>query len=637
MSREDSKADRIDPTTGVKVTEYDAKESSSDPSNNAWPKRAILLLAAIWGRGKGNRKESLRRLLVSISQSGSDLRRSWKIYQRSLLAMLGLLMVVSVILISVFAHRIAVEHPYRNLQDTEDLWSIDYEPRRAAPFSEECDWHEQKIVTNTRSAIFSEEVLAESNNKVGDDNRYYRDTLLVKKIIKIEDSKGYDLNSSLLYIHPSNSSILVLTPELYNNSTLHLGVWITYEFDNQDMHHSWLPDGYDVCIFGTTDSGQDLFSKVLYGSRVSLKIGFTVALLTVTIGTIVGSVSGYYGGRTDEVIMRICDIFFAVPGLILAMAFVAAMGSVTSLTIPVWLGVILPLLFLATISQSYIASTIFEDNRITDRAMGLLFRYRRWLYGSLGFLFFVGLIPNVPITGSEVSWPSFFGISDSSIWRLYASFAIILLFVFITFADRRFVENSNLDGASERIINSLDWTNPWLFLTLRTIAIFAAIVVLFRFTGTDGSEITLIKDFDRLWKIQAALILTGWPGYARLIRGQVLYVKEMNFVEAARSVGAPAGRIMFRHILPNAWAPLLVAFTLDIGGTILSASGLSFIGLGAKTGTAEWGILVSESRRYFLDYPHLMMYPGLAIAVTVLGFNLLGDGIRDVVDPKNRR
>ena len=133
------------------------------------------------------------------------------------------------------------------------------------------------------------------------------------------------------------------------------------------------------------------------------------------------------------------------------------------------------------------------------------------------------------------------------------------------------------------------------------------------------------------------MIVTGWPGYARLIRGQVLYVKEMAFVEAARSVGAPSWRIMFRHILPNAWAPLLVAFTLDIGGTILSASGLSFIGLGAKPGTAEWGILVSESRQWFPDQAFLMLYPGLAIAVTVLGFNLLGDGIRDVVDPKNRR
>jgi peptide/nickel transport system permease protein len=184
---------------------------------------------------------------------------------------------------------------------------------------------------------------------------------------------------------------------------------------------------------------------------------------------------------------------------------------------------------------------------------------------------------------------------------------------------------------------SLDWTNPWRYLTLRTVAIFIAAVVIYRFSGSTGDEIVVINNFGRLWKIQAALIFTGWPGYARLIRGQVLYVKEMSFVEAARSVGAPPGRIMFRHILPNAWAPLLVAFTLDIGGTILSASGLSFIGLGAAPGTAEWGILVSESRRYFVPDPHLMLFPGLAIAATTLGFNLLGDGIRDVVDPKNRR
>jgi peptide/nickel transport system permease protein len=147
----------------------------------------------------------------------------------------------------------------------------------------------------------------------------------------------------------------------------------------------------------------------------------------------------------------------------------------------------------------------------------------------------------------------------------------------------------------------------------------------------------LIKDFDRLWKIQAALILTGWPGYARLIRGQVLYIREMTFVEAAKSVGAPDGRIMFRHILPSAWAPLLVAFTLDVGGTILSASGLSFIGLGAEPGTAEWGILVSDGRRFFPNSWWLVTFPGLAILFTTLGFNLLGDGLRDIVDPKNKR
>ena len=583
-----------------------------------------------WDGGKGNRDESLRRLREALSQSKSDLSRSWKIYRRSLLAMLGLFMVISVSLVAIFAEDIAVEHPYRNLQDTEDKWSIDYEPRRADPFSEECDWHEQKITTNPNSPLFSEIVVAESDDKVGDDNRYYRDTLSVIQLIKLEDSLGYDLNLSLLSIDPSNSSLLVLSPELYGNTSLYAGVWVTYEFDNEEMHHWWMPDGYDVCIFGTNDQGHDLFSKVVYGSRVSLKIGITVATLTVIIGTIVGSISGYFGGRVDEVIMRICDIFFAIPGLILAMAFVAAMNQITSLTIPLWLGILFPIFVLAAFSNTYLNSTVPDDDQISEQAMSLIMRYRGVLLALVGFIFFVGWMPGA-------SWPDFFGISESRSWRAFAALGILAVLGAIILADRRFFLNTSFEGGLGRIKDSFDWTNPWRYLTFRTLAVFVSLALLFSFSGGEGEEIVLIKDFDRLWKVQAALIFTGWPGYARLIRGQVLYVKEMTFVEAARSVGARPGRIMFRHILPNAWAPLLVAFTLDIGGTILSASGLSFLGLGADAYTAEWGLMISESRRYFLLSPHLMLYPGLAIAVTVLGFNLLGDGIRDVVDPKNRR
>jgi len=604
-----------------------------------------------WDEGEEDRKESLRRLVEALSQSRSDLSRSWRIYRRSLLAIVGLLLVTSVVTVSIFADDIAVEHPYRNLQDTEDLWSIDYEPRRAHPFSEECDWHEQSITVDTRSPLFSETVVAVSDDKVGDDNKYYRDTLTVIRLIHLEDDLGYDLNTSLISIDPSNSSILVLSEELYNNSSMTGKVWLTYEFDNEAMHVSWIswgsfefpPEGYQRCIFGTNDQGQDMFSKVLYGSRVSLKIGITVAVLTVTIGTIVGSVSGYFGGRVDEVIMRICDVFFAIPGLILAMAFVTAMSQITSLTMPMWLGILIPILFLAVVFRSYLASTIAGDqlndqghlqDLLSELPLGLLIgsliRYRNVFLGLFLLFFFVGLFPGI-------SWFYLFGISDSQSWRIGAAMGVIIILGMLALADKRFIENASFDGAGERLSKSLDWTNPWRYLTLRTVAIFIAAVTIYRFGSTGDSEIVVIKDFDRLWKIQAALIFTGWPGYARLIRGQVLYVKEMTFVEAARSVGAPPGRIMFRHILPNAWAPLLVAFTLDIGGTILSASGLSFIGLGAAPGTAEWGILVSESRRYFVPDPHLMLFPGLAIAVTTLGFNLLGDGIRDVVDPKNRR
>ncbi len=583
-----------------------------------------------WDEGEEDRKESLKRLTEAISQSRSDIWRSWRIYRRSLLAVVGLMLVMSVVTVSIFAEDIAVEHPYRNLQDTQDLWVRDYEPRRAHPFSEECDWHEQSITVDTRSSLFSESVVAVSDNKVGDDNKYYRDTLSVIELLSLKNNKGYDLNISLITIDPNNSSILILSEELYNNSSITDKVWLTYEFDNEAMHLWWMPDGYDVCIFGTNNDGQDMFSKVLYGSRVSLKIGITVALLTVTIGTIVGSIAGYFGGRVDEVIMRICDVFFAIPGLILAMAFVTAMSAITSLTMPLWLGILIPILFLAVVSRTYLTSTIPQENQLSNQVMGSLVRNRNIFLGLLVFFFFVGLIPGV-------SWSELFGISESREWRLSAAIGIILLLGLIGLADKRFIEKSSFDGAEERVSKSLDWTNPWKYLTLRTVAVFVAAFVLYRWSGSTDDEIVVIENFGRLWKIQAALIFTGWPGYARLIRGQVLYVKEMTFVEAAKSVGAPPGRIMFRHILPNAWAPLLVAFTLDIGGTILSASGLSFIGLGAAPGTAEWGLLVSDSRQFFVFDPHLMLFPGLAIAVTTLGFNLLGDGIRDVVDPKNRR
>ena len=400
-----------------------------------------------WDEGEGDRDESRRRLREALSQSKSDLSRSWKIYRRSLLAMLGLFMVISVSLVAIFAETIAVEHPYRNLQDTEDKWLIDYEPRRADPRSEECDWHEQKITTNPNSPLFSEIVVAESDDKVGETiaNGYYRDTLTVIQLIKLEDPLGYDLNLSLLSIDPSNSSLLVLSPELYGNTSLYGGVWVTYEFDNEEMHHWWLPDGYDVCIFGTNDQGHDLFSKVVYGAQVSLKIGITVATLTVIIGTIVGSISGYFGGRVDEVIMRICDIFFAIPGLILAMAFVAAMNQITSLTIPIWLGILFPIFVLAAFSNTYLNSTVPDDDQISEQAMRLLMRYRGVLLALVGLLFFIGWIPGA-------SWPDFFGISEGRSWRIFAAVGIIAVLGAIILADRRFFLNTSFEGPHQGLL-----------------------------------------------------------------------------------------------------------------------------------------------------------------------------------------
>lgn len=137
--------------------------------------------------------------------------------------------------------------------------------------------------------------------------------------------------------------------------------------------------------------------------------------------------------------------------------------------------------------------------------------------------------------------------------------------------------------------------------------------------------------------IMEAMIITWWPTYARLLRGQVLAIREQQYVEAARSVGASNSRILFRHILPNSFAPLLVEITLDLGAVLLVAAGLSFIGLGASPGTAEWGLMISSGRTVMFHAWWYVTFPGLAILLVVLGFNLLGDGLRDVTDPKLRR
>ena len=133
-----------------------------------------------------------------------------------------------------------------------------------------------------------------------------------------------------------------------------------------------------------------------------------------------------------------------------------------------------------------------------------------------------------------------------------------------------------------------------------------------------------------------ALAIGGWAGYARLVRAQVLAVKEREFVEAARALGAGGGRIFFRHILPNMVQPLLVQAAIGMGGVILAEATLSFLGLGAPPPTPSWGAMLNDARGHLFDSPHLVLFPALAMALAVLSFNFLGDALRDYLDPRTR-
>jgi peptide/nickel transport system permease protein len=140
-----------------------------------------------------------------------------------------------------------------------------------------------------------------------------------------------------------------------------------------------------------------------------------------------------------------------------------------------------------------------------------------------------------------------------------------------------------------------------------------------------------------LSNVVMALSVIGWVSYARLVRGQVLKARELEFVQAARALGARTPRILFRHVVPTAIPAVMVQATLGMAGAILAEASLSFLGLGVQPPTPSWGTMLNGGRLHLLDAPHLTVFPGTAIAVLVLGFNFLGDGLRDALDPKRYR
>jgi peptide/nickel transport system permease protein len=217
--------------------------------------------------------------------------------------------------------------------------------------------------------------------------------------------------------------------------------------------------------FGLDELGRDILSRVIYGARVSLFVGLVVVGVSASVGMAMGSLAGFYGGRTDQLISRVMDVLLAFPGILLAIALVAVLGP------------------------------------------------------SLG-------------------------------------------------------------------------------------------------------------------NVVLALTVIGWVGYARVVRGQVLRARELDYVTAARALGAGTLRLLVQHVLPTTLPAVTVQATLGMAGAILSEAALSFLGLGVQPPTPSWGTMINGGRAHLLDAPHLTVFPGICLAIVVLGFNFLGDGLRDQLDPR---
>ncbi|HEX3031170.1 MAG TPA: nickel transporter permease [Bacillota bacterium] len=172
------------------------------------------------------------------------------------------------------------------------------------------------------------------------------------------------------------------------------------------------------------------------------------------------------------------------------------------------------------------------------------------------------------------------------------------------------------------------WVDGFIMRVMDILLAFPSVLLAIAITAVLGPE---------LKNAMIAIGIVNTPHFARIVRSTVLSVKATEYIEAARAVGASDLRIILRHVLPNCLAPIIVQTTLSVGTAILDAAALSFLGLGAQPPTPEWGAMLSDGRSYIQKAPHVMIFPGIAIMMVVLGFNLLGDGLRDALDPRLKR
>lgn len=224
-----------------------------------------------------------------------------------------------------------------------------------------------------------------------------------------------------------------------------------------------------------------------------------------------------------------------------------------------------------------------------------------------------GFILGSGLNGADI----YYGI----IWgaRISMSFAVQVVLVSVAIGTLLGILSGYKGGALDELIMRI----TDIFLSIPSLILVMAIAAVL------GRDLNATK---------LALIAVWWSGYTRLVRGQVLSIKENSYIDAARASGSSESKIMLKHILPNSWAPVLVSATMDMGTVVLVMAGLSYLGLGAAHGMVEWGVMINDGQEFFvIGYWWMVFFPGMAILTFVMAFNLLGDGLRDIFDPKMRR